>query len=163
MLWCYRRSESEHQVRNVNNKIKHIINSREGGDEMTAGIRWQEPVSMLTSYFHSGRGSPCAASPFSRQELCLCREQHRAARISHPLLCRVACLQHMAPKQSSLSSEPFGNSQDSKTSVYIERSKHTQTLRCIRCFIYNSRFCTGTGQSKTSWNMFQQRTVGLAW
>lgn len=30
--WCYRRSESEHQVRNINSKIKRVINSGEEKD-----------------------------------------------------------------------------------------------------------------------------------
>lgn len=56
-------------------------------------------VCCLTCYILSGSSSLCAISPFSRQELCLGREQHRAAGISPLLHCGIAHLQFMAPKQ----------------------------------------------------------------
>lgn len=132
-------------MRNINSKIKHIINSGEekrlnyGRDQLIG----TQLVCCLTPYFHLG--ILCAIKPFSRQELCLHRLWHRAAGITPLFHHRGVCLQHLPPKQSSLTLKAFRNSQSSKISMDACRSMHTSTYVYITCFIYKSRFCIGTG------------------
>lgn len=145
VLGCCHRSESEHQVRNANSKIKRVINSGEEkrlnyGRDHSIGTRL---VCCLTPYFHSG--SLCAINPISGQELCLHGLRHRAAGITSLFHHRVECLQHLPPKQSSLSLKAVRNSQSSKIYTDACRSTHARTYVYITCFIYKSRFCIGTG------------------
>lgn len=98
----------------------------------------------LTSYFHSGSSSLRAINPFGRQELCLCRERHRGLQGS-PLSFIIQLPACSISHQSSLSLKAFGNSQVAKNiCTHIGLNIHTYIF-LYNMFIYNSRFCIGTG------------------
>lgn len=127
------RRGSEHQVRNINSKIKHVINSGEekrlnyGKDQLIG----TQLVCCLTPYFHSG--SLCAISPFSRL-------QHRAAGITPLFHHGVVCLQHLPPKQRSLTPKAFRNSQSSKICMDACRSTHAAHMSILHVLFISQDF-----------------------
>lgn len=145
VLWWYHRSESEHQLRSINSKIKHVMNSGEEkrlnySRDQLIGTQVVYAVWLLTSTW-----GPSVQSTPSAGRIRACTDCNTELQESLLSFIRAVCLQHLPPKQSSLTLKVFRNSQSSKIYMDACRSTHASIYVYITCFIYKSRFCIGTG------------------